>query len=298
MLWLLFIFIFGFFGAIIFVFRARNPALHFSSSPSHVPGYKVPQHNINLVLVLGGGGARGLAHVGVLEEFEQAGIYPDFIIGCSIGSIVGGLYCSGHSVSDIKDILLPLRREDLLGQKNLNLRYGLHNGDKMREFLNKNLLVSEFEHLKKPLLCVATDLIHGHLLKIGTGPLAPAIQGSCAFPFLFRPVEWEGRLLVDGSVLNPVPANLAKHIAARLVVAVDISELLTVDMPNHLFGVARRTMEISYANQSKTHSQYADILIKPKLGLYRTLDDHNSHAMYEAGRAAAKIYIPVIKERL
>lgn len=254
--------------------------------------------NIRLALVLGGGGAKGMAHVGVLEVFEEEGIPIDLIVGCSAGSIVGALYAETLDVRKVKCLLENLKAKSVLDVNLWTARFGLAQGARMQRVLNKQLCSRYFEELKIPFILVATDLYTGELVSIGGGPLIPAIQASCAVPFIYVPVQVGGRVLVDGGVANPVPASVAKDLGADVVVAVDLGYLLNKTFPNHLFGVATRCAEISLLWQCEMCANQADVVIRPEFGECGMFEDGRSNDVYQAGRRAAKEAIPMIRELL
>ena len=266
--------------------------------PQAIPPVEFPQHPLKVVLVLGAGGARGMAHVGVIEVLEKNGIPIDYIIGCSAGAIVGALYASEGNSARVKEILMPVRRNELLEISYTSLWNGLSDGSGMRRFLQEHLAEKNFSSLKIPLMVVATDLHYGQLIKINSGDVVSAVHASAALPLVFQPVTWQGRTLVDGGVLDPVPAQFARQMNTKLVIAVDVSEVLPSSLPTNLLGVAKRSMEITYAALSRDGSQYADIVIRPKVGHTWIFDDQQNEQNYMAGKHAAEIFVPVIKDRL
>lgn len=251
-----------------------------------------------LALVLGGGGTKGMAHVGVLEEFERAGIKIDLLVGCSAGSIVAALYGDCPNASTIKKILKPLKTWDILDISIWRGRYGLVQGGSLRGFLARNLSCRSFEDLKIPVCVAATDLLEGEVVCINTGPIIPAVHASSAVPLVFTPVFLHQRLLVDGGVADPVPVHIAKTMGASIVVAVDLSQMLEKSCPTNLFGVAARSAEIKFLLQSTSCTDGADIVIRPELGRIGMFDDRQLENIYLAGRAAAKEAIPRILELL
>lgn len=251
-----------------------------------------------LALVLGGGGTKGMAHVGVLEEFERAGIKIDLLVGCSAGSIVAALYADRPNASEIKKILRPLKTWDILDISVWRGRYGFVQGGSLRNFLKRNLSCTCFEDLQIPLCVAATDLLAGHVICISTGPIIPAVHASSAVPFVFSPVILHERLLVDGGVADPVPVHIAKEMKASIIVAVDLSQMLEKSFPTNLFGVASRSAEIKFLLQSTGCIRGADIIIRPELGTIGMFDDSHLESTYEAGRSAAKKAIPKILELL
>jgi NTE family protein len=265
--------------------------------PPPPPTCLIPD-KIRVALVLGGGGAKGLAHIGVLEEFEKEGIPIDLIVGCSAGSLVGAFYADCPNAAYIKTILEPMKTKWLLDINLWDARFGLAQGSAMSRVLKSKLCARNFNELQIPLLIVATDLYSSELFIIGGGPIIPAVQASCALPFIYVPVQLHGRILVDGGVIDPVPVRVAKQVGAEMIIAVDLRDLLPKTLPTNLFGVAKRSAEIALLWQSETCVSTADIIIKPKLGDVGTLDDEHNHFIYEAGKKAAQDAMPAIKARL
>ncbi len=265
--------------------------------PPPLPPCYVPER-IRLALVLGGGGAKGLAHIGVLEELEKAEIPIDLIIGCSAGSIVGALYADCPNAEYVKCALEPLNTKRLLDINLWTARYGLSQGKRLSDVLHQRLEASCFEELKIPFILVATDLYSGELVRIGGGPLIPAVKASCAIPFIFVPCQLHGRVLADGGIIDPTPAATAKELGAEIVVAVDLGALLPRTLPTNLFGVATRSAEISSLWQCEACADVADVVIRPHLMNVGTFDDHRCNEIYEAGKRAAKEAIPFIQEKL
>lgn len=264
-------------------------------TPPPLPDCGVVPQPVRLALVLGGGGAKGLAHVGVLEELESAGIPIDLIIGCSAGSIVGALYADYPSTEHLREVLLTLKTDVLIDLSLWNARYGLCQGRSLRRFLDKNLDADTFEQLKIPFFLVATDLYSSELVPIGGGPIVPAIEASSAIPFVFVPVPLHGRILVDGGVIDPVPVCLAKHFNAEIIVAVDLRGLLPKRFPTNLFGVASRSAEISLLWQSERCIRDADVVIRPELMGIGTFAENENEQIYQAGKIAGRNAIPEIK---
>lgn len=241
---------------------------------------------------------RGLAHVGVLEEFERAGIHIDIIVGCSAGSLVGALYADCLSAKCVKQIMTPMRKWDFLDINLFKARYGLVQGGSLTRFLRHKLRCKNFNDLKIPLYVVATDLITGELVCMDRGPVVPAVRASCSIPFVFSPALHCERVLVDGAVVNPVPVVVAMDLGAEVIVAVDLCKLLPKSCPQHLFGVAARCAEIQYSKQTECCLQGADVVIRPHLGDIGAFDDEFNENIYEAGRSAGRAAIPAILEAL
>lgn len=262
------------------------------SRPFYVP------KRIRTALVLGSGGVRGMAHVGVIEELVAAGIPIDIIIGCSAGSFVGALYADNPNIEAIKCAVWKLRTNSLLDIELAECRYGLSQTRCMHRVLDAHLNAETFEELQIPLVVVATDLYSGELVVIGSGELPRAVQASCSIPFVFVPCKHMGRVLVDGGVINPVPVRVAKDLGAELIIAVDLSELLDKTAPTHLFGIANRSADIAFLWQNQTCAQDADVVIRPKTCKIGTFNEEKKRELYQAGKNAAREHIPEILELL
>lgn len=282
---------------ILFVLSSCQTKIDLPQNPCPIPEC-LPPECVRVALVLGGGGAKGISHVGVLEEFEKAGICIDLIVGCSAGSIVGALYADCLNAQYVKQILKPLRTWDILDINFWYGRYGLVQGGNLRRFLRSHLSCRNFEELQIPLYVVATDLLSGKLVSINSGPIVPAVHASAAVPFVFSPVYIYQRWLVDGGVADPVPVRIAKKTGAAVIVAVDLSGLLPRKCPSNLFGVATRSADIKFLLQSESCVQGADVVIRPELGDMGIFDDSNPEHVYQVGCKAAKEAIPKILEIL
>lgn len=239
-----------------------------------------------------------MAHVGVLEVLESAGIPIDIIIGCSAGSIVGALYADNPCVHEIKSAVWKIKTDSLFDMDLWNCRFGLSQGCTMRKVLYEELDVRTFEELKIPLIVVASDLHTGELVPMGSGDLVKAVQASCSIPFVFVPCEHHGRILVDGGVINPVPVKVALDLGADYVIAVDLSELLPKTFPTNLFGVAKRSAEIAFMWQNEICTHNADVVIRPRTCGIGTFNEKKKGQLYWAGKIAAMDHIPRILEDL
>ncbi len=266
-------------------------------NPPPLPPIYVPQ-KIKVALVLGSGGVRGMAHVGVLEELCKAGISFDLIVGCSAGSIVGALYADNPDIEHVKCAVGSMKADSMVDINLWECRYGLSQGKSLKKMLDANLDAACFEELKIPLIIVATDLYSGELVPIGSGDLINAVKASCSIPFVFVPTELNGRVFVDGGCINPVPVVVAENLGADLIIAVDLCELLPTTFPTNLFGVAKRSAEIAFLWQNQICTRNADVIIRPKMCEIGTFNDKSRQQLYEAGQEAARDAIPRIKELL
>lgn len=257
-----------------------------------------PKKEIGIALVLGGGGSKGLAHLGAIQELEREGIRPDLIIGCSAGAIAGALYADRSEVDDAVNALLPLKKKDILDYSYIDPLYGIVHGEQLQNLLKGMLHAKTFEELKIPLIVIATDLITGEVLELTTGELSSAIRASCAFPGFFKPVPLYGRYCVDGGASCPIPVNIARKYGARFVIAIDLSEKLSKEHPRNLIGVTKRSLEIGYLKFIEQSLSQADIAIRMNFDEVGTFTDDKNEWLFEQGREAIRSQLPAIKEKL
>ena len=262
-----------------------------------IPKLVTPKSH-NIALVLGAGGARGFAHIGVIEELVKAGIDPDIIIGCSSGAIVGAVYADNPNIKHLKHTLLSNKRSDLIQIDLMHMPIGVTSGQKMDSFLKKNLKAKRFSQLKRHLITVATDLQTGKLTAFNQGPLSKAVAASSAVPGVFYPVKHYGHYYVDGGVTDPLPTKVAKNIHANFIIAVDIGVELPKSMPSNLLGVMARSLEIAYNHSSKSSFKDADYVINVPLNDFGMFSDKHNYQTYQFGRKAAKKALPEIKRLL
>lgn len=170
---------------------------------------------------MGSGSARGWAHLGVIEALAREGVKPDVICGCSIGAFVGAAAAAGD-LDALKRWVGSLKWNNVVSLMDISLRSGLIRGDRLMEFFERNFADREFSDLEIPFSCVATDLRNGREVWLREGSVSAAVRASIALPGLLTPVVHEGRLLVDGGLVNPVPVSLCRAMGADVVIAVDL----------------------------------------------------------------------------
>ena len=173
-------------------------------------------------LALGGGGARGWAHIGVLRALERAGIKPDVVCGTSVGALVGALALAGR-LDALEDWVLGLNRFRIAGYLDFRVRGGMISGNRLTAALREQLGDLKIEELPVPFACVATDLLTGHEVWLRQGSVVEMLRASFSLPGLFAPVEVDGRWLVDGALVNPLPVSVCRAMGARVVIAVNLN---------------------------------------------------------------------------
>ena len=261
--------------------------------------------NKTLGLALGSGGSRGIAHVGILVALEEAGIKPDFISGCSIGAVVGGCYCAGISAHEIRDIALRLKTRDIIDiGPSFMSRMALLRSKKVEELLSDFLGDIRLEDMPVRFQCVATDLLSGKLHVFERGSAATAVQASCAIPGVFKPVEHEGMLLVDGGCLCRVPVKAVKDMGADVVVAVDVLSNISqpIDKIGNLLSLILRMFDLMDAHQTdmrgRLEGDIADIVIKPVIQTVSQYAVRDLDKIYEIGYKLGKEQVDKIRALL
>jgi len=256
---------------------------------------KVPRR---VALVLGGGAARGFAHVGVIRVLEQEKIPIHMIVGTSVGSLIGAIYAATPDRPHLEGIALQLERDDLVDYSILTLKKGLILGDRLERFVSQRVNVSRIEDLKITFAAVATDIRTGERVILNRGPLAPAVHASCALPAVFQPVELDGRLLVDGGILESLPVPTAKFLGAEVTIAVDVGTRVKNIQAADLVTVVIQALSISGAEMRRRHAQEADVLIHPDVNGIGAFDFSQKERCVEAGAVAAREALPRIREVL
>src|SRR6476620_5737126 len=182
-----------------------------------------PMGDCKIGLALGGGSARGWAHIGVLRALNEAGIYPDIIAGTSIGAVVGGCYVAGQ-LDALQEFALKLTRRRVLGYLDFNFTgTGIIHGQRLCDVLDERMRDFAIERLSKRCVAVATEIGTGHEIWLSRGRLVDAMRASYALPGIFRPVRIDGRWLFDGALVNPVPVSVCRALGARYVIAVNVN---------------------------------------------------------------------------
>jgi NTE family protein len=246
-------------------------------------------------LALGGGFARGLAHIGVLKVLEEEGIPVNFIAGTSVGSVIGAAYCSGISAKELEEISALVRFKDFA--RWTISRYGFASNDRMERFLNKILRCRTFEDLKVPLAVAATDFATGEGVVFRSGPLVDAVRASCAYPGMFTPVNVNGRLMVDGLLAHAVPTVPLKEMGARRVIAVYLSaHWVNLDGPRHIFDVIGQCFSIAQSNMCGMWESSADVVLQPDVRGFSYDGFDRAPELIRAGEMATRAALPAIRQ--
>jgi NTE family protein len=237
-------------------------------------------------LALGGGVAKGLAHIGVVRALLQLGVPIDCVAGTSSGSLVGALVAAAMSPTEIEAIAKATRWRDIV--KPIIPRLGFLDAGRLEQLLNRILGDRRIEDLAMPFAAVATDIETGKVVILRQGPLARAVRASCSVPGFFTPVEIDGRLVVDGGVVNNVPVDVARSLGADLVIAVDLSGNIDATPFNrHILGVMLRSYEIMLHEKRALEAKGADVLIRPRVERLGLVNLEATDAYIKAGYEAA-----------
>jgi len=253
-----------------------------------------------IALVLGGGAARGFAHVGVIRALEQEKVPIDLIVGTSVGSLIGAIYAYDKSSMELEWTAFLLDRDSIFDYGFLSAFTGMSvaKGDKLEEFVRSKVLVANIEELKIPFAAVATDLNRGTRVVLDKGSVAKAVRASSAIPGVFPPVDHQGRLLVDGGVIDNIPISVAREKGADIVIAVDISENVINFNITNLLDVMLQSITIMGAENAKTRKKEADVLIAPKIGDIGMLDFTQKKRSMLAGIDAAQKMMPELRAKI
>lgn len=262
------------------------------------PKYVQETQKKRLALILGGGGAKGMAHIGVIEELAKAGIQPDLIIGCSAGAIVGALYAAHPDISSLQQLVATGKQSDVITLTLKDWPYSVYDSEHLANYLRKNIKHHNFSDLKIPLLVTATNLEFGNLTTFGEGDIIPAVMASAAAPGAFAPVKIKEQYFFDCGVADPVPVRVARELGYEVVVAVNIAAQLPDTAPKHAFGVVRRSVEIAYVNQCKFAVEGADVVIDFKFKDIGAFSDAHNEFLYTQGKLEGALAIDKIRAAL
>ena len=262
------------------------------------PGESIaPQTTPGIGLALGGGFARGIAHVGVLKVLEEENIPISYVAGTSVGALIGAAYCSGVPVPELEQIAARVRFKHF-ARWTLS-RFGFASNQRMIGFLNSVLKVKTFEELRIPLAVTATDFSTGEGAVFHSGPLVDPVRASCAYPGMFLPVKIRGRLLVDGMLAHAVPSTPLREMGADRVLSVHLkSTWATSDGPRHLFDVIGQCFSIAQEMNCAVWKQASDLVIEPDVTGYKYDDFEHHAAMVQAGETATREALPEIRKWL
>ena len=244
-------------------------------------------------LALAGGFARGIAHIGVLRVFRDAGIHIDAIAGTSVGALIGAAYCAGTPLEEMERIGAHTSFTDF-GRWTPSW-LGLATNQRLEKYLARLTPAKHFEDLITPLAIAATDINAGITVYYTRGPILPALRGSCAYPGLFVPIQFEDRTLVDGFLTSPVPVEGVALLGADIVIAVYL-EAADIQQPRTFTDVLSRSFNIIQRHSDLAWRQQADVVIEPDMKSFVWDDFTRTPELVAAGEAAALAVLPKIRQ--
>lgn len=254
-------------------------------------------------LALGSGGSRGVAHIGVIKALEEEGIRPDYIAGCSMGSVVGAAYAKGLTVDEMLDLVTQIKPLSLIDVNAIpTSRLSLLRGNKMWNLLLEAIGNVNFDELKIPFRCIASDLYSGNLITLSDGDVTKAVRASSSIPSVFPPVRLNGKLLVDGGVLCRVPINQVREMGADVVIAVDVLDNTKESVSEVKSIVSMITRLFDMIDNQRTQIQRGECDPKNEVWVIPPMEGLNQYAIkdfdkaYEDGYATTRAMMPEIKK--
>ena len=264
-----------------------------------IPVSETPQkREPKIALVLGGGSAKGFAHVGVIRILEQEKIPIHMIVGTSVGSLIGALYASNPDSFQVEWAALKIERSDILDFSIVSSKLGPVQGARLETFVEQTAKAKKVEDTKIPFYPVATDLNTGETVTLEKGSLAKAVHASSAIPGIFVPVPFGSRTLVDGGVTDNVACDIARAKGADIVIAVSLQRDIKDYNMNSAIDVIAQSINIMMHENSKPRLQHADIVIEPDIRGVSMFDFSQKKMLVEEGMKAARNALPKIRETI
>jgi NTE family protein len=248
-------------------------------------------------VALGGGFARGMAHIGVLKVLEEEAIPVGMVAGTSVGALIGAAYCSGLSIEELEKVARACRFTTFA--RWTVSRYGFASNDRMVTFLRRILKVKTFEELRIPLGITATDFNSGQGVVFHSGSIIDPVRASCAYPGMFLPVNIGGRYLIDGMLSHPVPAAPLHAMGADRVLAVHLRGQWSKDgAPRHLFDVIGQSFAIAQDQMSHLWRGAADVIVEPDVAGFAYDDFKRAGDLIRSGETAMRQALPEVRKWL
>jgi NTE family protein len=271
------------------------------STPPTGPGAVLPsveRKELRLGLALGGGAARGFAHVGVIQVLEEAGLRPGFVVGTSAGSLVAALYASGKTPAELVRVAETMQEAEITDWMLPILNRGALRGEALAKYVNTQVGGRSLEQMRIPVGIVATDLGNGEAITFRRGNTGAAVRASSAVPGVFQPVRVGEREYVDGGLVAPVPVRQVRDMGANFVIAVDISSDPEGNPSADTFQILMQTFAIMGKSINHLALKEADWVVRPALSGVRSADFGARQRSIEAGRAAMREALPGLRARL
>lgn len=258
-----------------------------------------PRH-VKIGLALGGGAARGFAHIGVIKALEAQGIVPDIVVGTSAGSVVGSMYAYGYNGFTLQKMAMEMDEASISdwALPFFSKSPGVLKGEALQSYVNKAVHNLPIEKLKIPFGAVATDLKTGQPILFRRGNTGMAVRASSAVPSVFQPVSIAGKTYVDGGLVAPVPVRFAKEMGAEFIIAVNISSATEAQATASSLDVLMQTFTIMGQRLNQHELKDADVVITPALGAMGSADFNGRNLAVLAGEQAAASVMPQLKAKL
>jgi NTE family protein len=269
-----------------------------NSKPTPPPSPLVPPPVVKLRigLALGGGAAKGFAHIGVIKMLEANGIHPDVVAGTSAGSVVGALYASGMDPFQLQETAFAMDESSIRDVRLFS--GGVVQGQKLQDYVNQMVKNRPLDKLSIPFAAVATQLETGQRTVFVRGNTGQAVRASSSVPGVFEPVEINGKHYVDGGVVSPVPVDAARQLGADVVIAVDISTKASGANPVGMINIVGQSISIMGQKLGEQELARADIVIRPNVNQIGSADFEQKNQAILEGERAALAAMPAIKAKI
>lgn len=269
-----------------------------SGTPAVTPAVAAPKRPPRIGLALGGGAARGFAHVGVIQVLEDAGIKPSLVVGTSAGSLVAAIYASGKTGAQLQQVAETMDEAAITDWTIPIFSRGVFKGEALAKYVNRQVGDRLIETMPMPLGILATDLNSGRGVLFQRGDTGTAVRASSAVPAVFQPVKIAGNEYVDGGLVSPVPVRYARQMGAELVLAVDISSQPESNNAGDSLQVVLQTFTIMGNSINAFELQGADIVVRPVLAGISSADFTSRRRSIEAGRQAMLKMLPALRAKM
>ena len=273
----------------------KQPEASKRAVPAPLEASKRP---LKIGLALGGGAARGFAHVGVIAVLEEAGLKPQLIVGTSAGSLVAALYASGKTSAQLQQTALNMEEVAITDWMLPIFGRGMFRGEALARYVNDLVAGRLIENMAIPLGIVATDLNSGQAVLFQRGDTGTAVRASSAVPAVFVPVKISGHEYVDGGLVSPVPVRFARQMGADVVVAVDISNPPEANLAGDTLQILMQTFSIMGKSINQFELKDADVVVRPSQTGLKSADFSARQRAIDAGRAAMLAALPALKARI
>ncbi len=253
-------------------------------------------------VAFGSGGIRGIAHIGVLKSLHEHGISIDCIAGSSVGAWIGAHYALYRDIALLEELTVGNKREKLNSLFEISLRGGLVKGERVKRLVERWLGDSDFESAHVPIRIVACDLVTGEQTVFSSGKLATAVRASLSVPSIFAPFMHDGRALVDGGIVNPVPADVARGMGADVVIAVNLDNFVRGDVftPHDSASIPRvtnRSVDLLRHYLAQRCSAHADVVIEP-LNTRDELSNWKNYFLTDLGMEHIRLWMAAAEEKM